>query len=300
MKRILITGSNGLLGQKLCDLYLSKSGYRVLATGVGICRYHNKNLDYQSMDISNHEETENTIASFKPDCVINTAAMTNVDACETNRQTCDILNVYAVKNLAQLSVKYHFHLIHLSTDFIFEGTHPLYTEDEEAKPLSYYGKSKLEGEKMVQEFATSYAILRTVLVYGVVHDMSRSNIVLWAINALKNEQHIKVVNDQFRTPTLAEDLAMGCLLAESKNAQGIYNISGKDYMRIDELVMRVSKFFNYEIASMELVSSETLNQPAKRPPITGLNIDKARRELGYEPHSFEEGLAMVQKQLDAV
>lgn len=299
MKRILITGSNGLLGQKLCDLYLSKNDYSVLATGVGICRYHNKNLDYQSMDISNHEETENTIAAFKPDCVINTAAMTNVDACETNRQTCDALNVEAVKNLAQLSVKYNFHLIHLSTDFIFEGTHPLYTEDEEAKPLSYYGKSKLQGEQMVQEFATSYAILRTVLVYGVVHDMSRSNIVLWAINALKNGQHIKVVNDQFRTPTLAEDLAQGCLLAESKNAQGIYNISGKDYMRIDELVMRVSKFFNYEIASMELVSSETLNQPAKRPPITGLNIDKARRELGYEPHSFEEGLAIVKAQLEA-
>lgn len=298
MKRILITGSNGLLGQKLSDLYLQMEDRQILATGAGPSRYKDASgLNYCTMDITDSTETEKVIADFKPDCVINTAAMTNVDACEFEKEKCDALNIIAVKNLAELSNKYNFHLVHISTDFIFEGTHPMYTEDEEAIPLSYYGNSKLMGEKMVIETAKSYAILRTVLVYGVVHDMSRSNIVLWAINALKNKKNIKVVNDQFRTPTLAEDLALGCYLAESKSAQGIYNIAGKDYLRIDELVLRVSKYFNYPVQTMELVSSDTLNQPAKRPPITGLNIEKAKNDLGYAPRSFEEGLEIVANQL---
>jgi dTDP-4-dehydrorhamnose reductase len=127
--------------------------------------------------------------------------------------------------------------------------------------------------------------------------MSRSNIVLWAKSALEKQQPMKVVDDQFRTPTLAEDLAMGCFLAEDQNAQGIYNISGKDFMSIFELVNRVAQFFKLEATGVERSSSSTLNQAAQRPPITGFIIDKAQKELGYAPHSFEEGLALVQSQL---
>jgi dTDP-4-dehydrorhamnose reductase len=104
---------------------------------------------------------------------------------------------------------------------------------------------------------------------------------------------MRVVGDQFRTPTLAEDLAMGCYLAAVQKAQGIFNIAGKDYMSIIELVRRVARFYGLSEASIEEVDSSTLNQPAKRPPITGLAIEKARRELGYEPRSFEEGLALM-------
>jgi dTDP-4-dehydrorhamnose reductase len=123
--------------------------------------------------------------------------------------------------------------------------------------------------------------------------MSRSNIVLWAYNTLKNGTPAKVVNDQYRTPTLAEDLAMGCFLAEQKQAQGIYNIAGPDYFSIHELMERVAQYFGFQLDNISLVSSETLNQPAKRPPITGLDIRKAVKELGYEPHSFSDGLGIV-------
>jgi dTDP-4-dehydrorhamnose reductase len=219
--------------------------------------------------------------------------MTQVDDCEFKRDECVALNVTAVEHLAQLSTKLGFHLVHVSTDFIFDGTKPMYTEEDEAHPLSYYGWSKLEGEKRVIEFANSYSILRTVLVYGQVSDMSRTNIVLWAHGTLKNQKSANVVTDQFRTPTLAEDLAMGCFLAAAQRAQGIFNIAGKDYMSVIELVERVASFYGYSMECINRVDSSTLNQPAKRPPITGLDISKAIAQLGYTPHSFEEGLALL-------
>ena len=223
--------------------------------------------------------------------------MTNVDACETEKEACDALNVESVKYLAEACKKVNAHFIHISTDFIFDGENGPYSEEAEALPLSYYGWSKLKGEDMVKTHADSWAILRTVLVYGVVHDMSRSNIVLWAKGALEKGQTINVVDDQFRTPTLAEDLAMGCFLAEDQKAQGIYNISGKDFMNIFELVNAIAHYYELDATLINRSSSNNLNQPAKRPPITGFKLDKAMRELNYQPHSFAEGLEIVKQQL---
>ena len=294
---VIITGSNGLLGQKLTDLYLKHPEIAFLATGKGPNRHPVKTgYIYEEADVTDHTGMRALLEKYKPSAVINSAAMTNVDACESDKGGCDAMNIDAVENLARLSAEMNFRLIHLSTDFIFDGTHPLYTEDEQPNPLSYYGRSKWEGEKKVMQFAKNWSILRTVLVYGVVADMSRSNIVLWAYNTLKNATPAKVVNDQYRTPTLAEDLAMGCFLAEQKQAQGIYNIAGPDYFGIHELMERVAQNFGFQLDNISLVSSETLNQPAKRPPITGLDITKAKQVLGYTPHNFSEGLAMVAKQ----
>jgi dTDP-4-dehydrorhamnose reductase len=300
-KTILITGSNGLLGQKLIDLYLTKDDKIVIGSGVGPCRHPAKDqFKYIELDISNEKQVSFVINEIKPDTVINTAAMTNVDACETDHEGCDKLNIAAVSYLVNACNSVHAHLIHISTDFIFDGTHGPLSENEIPKPLSYYGWSKYKGELEVVDKCKYYTILRTVLVYGVVSDMSRSNIVLWAKGALEKQQPMKVVNDQYRTPTLAEDLAMGCYLAETKFARGIFNISGKDFMGIDELVFRVADFFGFDKANITTTSSDVLNQAAKRPPITGFIIDKAREELGYEPHSFEEGLTLLKSQLSNI
>jgi len=288
---ILVTGSNGLLGQKLTDLYLHRPNVQLVATGVGPNRHPSKSgFIYEEMDITNTEQVFAIISKHSPTVVIHTAAMTQVDDCEFQKEACVKLNIDSVKYLAVLSVQFKFHLVHLSTDFIFDGTHPMYTEEDAAKPLSYYGWSKLEAEKMVIENAQNWSILRTILVYGQVADMSRSNIILWAYNTLKDAKNAKVVDDQFRTPTLAEDLAMGCILAAEKKVTGVFNIAGKDYVSIIDLVQKVSDMYGFSMENIETVSSSTLNQPAKRPPITGLDITKARNVLGYEPHSLEEGI----------
>ena len=300
MKKILITGSNGLLGQKLIDLYLKNNDVKLIATARGINRYPiDEGYEYAIMDITSFEQVQEVIKKYKPHCIINTAAMTNVDQCEEDMVGAENLNINAVSHLIDAANQVDAHFIQLSTDFIFDGKAGPYKEDDEPNPLSFYCKTKLEAEKIIRAKSNKWSIIRTILVYGIVHDMSRSNIVLWAKNALEKGQPLKIVDDQFRSPTLAEDLAIGCQLVEQKEAEGIYNISGKDQMSIVSLVERVADYFQLDKTSIERVSSSTLNQPAKRPPITGFNLEKSIKELGYNPHSFEEGIELLMRQLTA-
>jgi len=287
-----------LLGQKLTDLLLMDSNYLLIATGLGDNRHPNKSINYIQLDITDENNVQAVLQQHKPNFVINTAAMTNVDACETDKELCDKLNVDAVLYLSKSASAINAKLIHISTDFIFDGKSGPYKEDDKPNPLSYYGLSKLKGEEIVKAHAKEFAILRTVLVYGIVNDMSRSNIVLWAKQALAEGKSINVVDDQFRTPTLAEDLAMGCKLACDNNAIGIFNISGKDFMSIYELVERVAKFYGLSMETVTKSDSKNLNQPAARPPVTGFVLDKAMSILNYQPHSFEEGIAIMQRQLE--
>lgn len=310
MPKVLITGSNGLLGQKLvyqlCKLNLIGGGFEIIATSRGQNRLL-KQDDYQyaSMDITSAFEVANVLEKFQPDFVIHTAAMTNVDECELEPEKCYANNVEAVKNIVSALENlesqypgYHPHLIHLSTDFVFDGKAGPYKEDDLPSPVSVYGHSKLDAEKIVQQSKLKWCILRTIIVYGLVDNMSRSNLVLWAIGALKKGQPIKVVNDQFRSPTLAEDLADACILAMKNNALGIYNISGSGLYSIVELVQIIAREFNLDGNLIQPITSEGLNQPAKRPPKTGFILDKAIRDLGYKPKSFEEGLKDFKGQLE--
>lgn len=298
MKKVLITGSNGLLGQKLVGLYLNTKDVELIATSRGANRYPvQEGYTYASLDITNEDEVKEVIAAHAPHCIINTAAMTNVDACESDQAGCDALNVHAVQYLATASNAVNAHFVHLSTDFIFDGEDGPYREDDVPNPLSYYGHSKLKGEEIVKSTCKKWSIARTILVYGIVHDMSRSNIVLWAKGALEKGDPIRVVNDQFRSPTLAEDLATGCRLIENQEAEGIFNISGKDIMCITEIVERVADYFKLDKSIIEHINSETLNQAAKRPARTGFDLSKSNEVLGYDPHSFEEGIATLMRQI---
>ncbi len=298
MKKILVTGSNGLLGQKITDLALADETIALIATSRGENRHPVKQgYRYVDLDILDKQRLTETIAEYRPHTIINTAAMTNVDACEHDPEGCRKLNVEAVASLVELCETYDIHLIHLSTDFIFDGEDGPYAEDALPNPLSLYGQSKWDAEKIIQQSTCKWTILRTILVYGVVADMSRSNIVLWAKGALEKEQPLNVVNDQWRTPTLAEDLAQACILAATKEAEGIFHISGKDLFAIHELVAAVADFWNLDGSLIREVSSSTLSQAAPRPARTGFVLDKARNVLGYEPHRFREGLALVDKQL---
>lgn len=309
MKKFLITGSNGLLGQKLVHALLKRKDVQVIATSYGPNRLlKTDGYIYESLDITQKSEVETVFKKFLPDVVINTAAMTNVDACELKREECWQLNVTAVQNIVDVIEQMgkqangiSAHLIHLSTDFIFDGEKgSQYTETDVPNPLSYYALSKFESEKVLEKSNIKWAIARTIIVYGIVDNMSRSNIVLWAKDALTKGQKINVVDDQFRSPTLAEDLADGCILIADKDATGIYHLSGKETMSILELVYKVADFWKLERSLITPSKSNTLNQAAKRPPFTGFVIDKAKRDLGYNPHSFMAGLEMLDKQLNAV
>jgi len=301
MKTILITGSNGLLGQKIINALLKRNDVKIIATSVGENRLLNKKgYVYQSLDITDKTQVENIIKSVHPDVIINTAAMTNVDLCETKREECWAINVNAVQYMVDAIRDYspNTHFIHLSTDFIFDGMKGSeYVETDAANPLSYYALSKYESEKIVQKSTIKWSIARTIIIYGIADNMSRSNLVLWAKDALTKGQKINVIDDQFRSPTLAEDLADGCILIADKGAEGIFHLSGPTTYSIADLVCQVADFWKLDKSTIVIIKSDTLNQAAKRPPYTGFVIDKAIKVLGYHPHTFIEGLKVLDEQL---
>jgi len=298
--KILITGSNGLLGQKLVAALRHDPEVQLVATSRGADRTPDPlGPRYRSLDITLAAQVDALFQEERPAVVIHTAAMTNVDACELDPAACRLQNVTATEHLVNAAKRIGAHFIHLSTDFIFDGRNGPYREEDEAAPLSTYGRSKLDSERVVMNAGlTKWAIARTIIVYGVAEGLSRSNVVLWAKSALEKGQPINVVDDQWRMPTLAEDLADGCIRIAKRGANGIFHLSGPDGMSILELVQRVGAFFQLGTSVITAVKSDTLGQPAKRPPVTGFVLDKARRELGYAPRSFEEGLAVLKDQLN--
>ncbi|MBD2751799.1 SDR family oxidoreductase [Spirosoma validum] len=297
-KRILITGANGLLGQKLVDLLAQKSEVELIATARGDNRLpYSDGYTYRSMDITDRQQVLDVIGEARPDVVIHGAAMTDVDKCETQKDACWDQNVHAVEYIVEACRSTDAFLAHVSTDFIFDGSAGPYDETAEANPISFYGWSKQAGESVVKHSGLRWAIARTVLVYGIAHDMSRSNIILWVKKSLEDGKNIKVVTDQWRSPTLAEDLAMGCYLIADKEAEGIFNISGKEVLTPYDMAIKTADYFGLDKSLIAQADASTFTQVARRPPRTGFTLDKSRMVLGYDPHSFEEGIAVLASQL---
>jgi dTDP-4-dehydrorhamnose reductase len=294
--KILLTGSNGLLGQKLVGLLHQHPEVALVATARGSNRLADlyPKVPFVPLDVTDAAQVRQVLAQERPTHVIHTAAMTQVDDCELNQQACWTQNVTAVEYLAATCADLGIHLTHLSTDFIFNGKEGPLDEEAAPDPISHYGASKLAAERAVQATpGLRWAIARTVLVYGTVHGGGRSNIVLWVRDSLRKGQKIKVVTDQWRTPTLAEDLAEGCWLLARHSAQGIYHISGYELLTPFEMAEQVADFFGLDRTLLERVDSSTFTQPGRRPARTGFLIEKAERELGFQPRSFTEGIALL-------
>ena len=298
-KRILITGANGLLGQKLVHLLRQQSNVELIATARGGNRLPvSEGYTYRSMDITNRQQVLEVIADVQPSVVIHGAAMTDVDKCEVQKDACWAQNVHAVEYIVEACRATNAFLVHVSTDFIFDGVDGPYDETAEANPISFYGWSKQAGESIVKHSDLRWAIARTVLVYGVAHDMSRSNIILWVKSSLENGKNIKVVTDQWLSPTLAEDLAMGCYLIADQEAEGIYNISGKEVLTPYDMAIKTADYFGLDKSLIAQADASTFTQVARRPPRTGFILDKSRAVLGYDPHTFEEGISVLASQLN--
>ncbi|MBN7811344.1 SDR family oxidoreductase [Algoriphagus sp. H41] len=295
--KILVTGANGLLGQKLVAQLVERGGFEVVATGRGPSRLTGTGFSYQSMDITDPAEVERVIGQLLPDTIIHSAAMTNVDQCELHQEDCVEINIKATGYLVKAAERVNAHLVFVSTDFVFSGNEGPYDEEDEAEPANFYGQTKLAAEELVKSAKTSWAIARTVLVYGIANDLSRSNIILWVKGSLEAGKTIQVVDDQWRTPTLAEDLALGCILIAEQKATGIYHVSGADFLTPYEMAIQTAEYFGLNKELIKRTDSASFIQPAKRPLKTGFIIDKARKQLGYEPKTFRTGIGILAKQI---
>lgn len=298
MKKILLTGSNGLVGQNILKKLIAADQYNLLATSYSSNKYPDlQGYQFRSVDITDRKSILNLEHQFRPSVIIHCGAMTQVDPCEENQALAEQVNLEGTRNLADLASACQSHFIYLSTDFVFSGEDGPYTEEDQPAPANFYGQTKLEAENYTRCLEIPWTIVRTILVYGVTPSMSRSNLVLWVKSSLESNKVIHVVDDQFRMPTLVNDLADGILSIVERNATGVYHLSGPDMHSIFELAKMTAHFFNLDENLIRPISSAELNQPGKRPPSTGFDLRKARENLGYQPKKFEEGLSLVQNLL---
>jgi len=289
--KILITGANGFLGYYLTEQLLEKK-FSVIATGKGECRLpftHDKNFQYLSMDFTDPFSIHDVFENIKPDVVIHAGAMSKPDECEANQMLAYLVNVEGTVQLLINAADIKSFFIYLSTDFVFDGERGMYREDDIPAPVNYYGRTKLEAEEAVKEYEFDWAIVRTVLVYGKNHS-GHNNILKIVKEKLEKGEEYNVVDDQLRTPTYVEDLAKGIVSIVEKKATGIFHLSGKDILTPYQMAIKTSEILQLDNSVLKKVTASSFNQPARRPLKTGFVIDKARKELGYEPLSFDEGL----------
>ncbi len=294
--KILLTGANGMLGSAITE-QLSKTNHTLLATGKGELRHNhlifNEKSNYASLDITDQVRAKHLFDSFKPDAIIHSAAMTQVDDCELNKDQCYSINTASTMSLISLAkeVNAAFHFI--STDFVFSGDDGPYVESDQIGPVNYYGETKELAEQYLIQSGLSWSIIRTVLLYGKTDQIKRSNFIYWVRDSLVESKPIKVVNDQIRTPTYIPDLAKGIIKAVEGQAKGIYHISGDEIMTPYQMAIEVARFLKLDEQLITPVDATTFTQPGKRPQRTGFYIKKAIDELGYAPTAFKTALAEI-------
>ena len=290
--KILITGANGLLGQHLVKLLLDTTDHEIIATSKREPRLilQNSRLHYYSLDITDGMAVDLLLEKLQPDTIIHCAALTQVDECEQQPIKAWEINVTATRFIVDAAKKINAFVIFVSTDFVFDGLSGPYKEEDTVNPVSYYGSTKVAAEKAVTESGPPYAIARTCLLYGNILFGTRSNVISWVKENLEQGKTIKVVSDQWRTPTYVEDLAKGILLIAEKKAVGLFHISGKDFLSPYDMAMATADYLHLDKSLIEKVDASVFTQPAKRPATTGFVIDKAKEVLNYSPLSFTEGL----------
>jgi len=287
---ILITGANGFLGHYFVQQFLL-SGYKIVATGKGESRLlqRNENLVYASMDFTDPFAVHDSFERFQPDVVVHAGAMANVDECENNQWQAHVTNVEGTLHLLSNAEEHKSHFIFISTDFVFDGESGAYDEESQTNPVNFYGKTKRDAEDAVREHAFDWTIVRTVFVYGK-NPFGRDNILTTVKKNLSNRETYSAVDDIIRTPTYVEDLAKGIAAIVERKKTGIYHLSGKDILTPYQMACKTAEHLKLDISLIKKQNAADLHSAARRPVETVLIIDKAKRELDYDPISFEEGL----------
>ncbi len=288
---ILIIGANGFTGRRILDDFVAREIYNVTGSSLHDDILPGKDYRFIRTDIRNEAEVQALFKEVCPDVVINTSALSVPDFCETHHDEARATNVMAVEHLAHACERNGSRFIHLSTDFVFDGrSERLYTEEDLPNPVNYYGVTKYEGEQRVMEFCSNYAIVRVVVVYGKALPGQHGNIVQLVANRLRNGETIRVVSDQWRTPTFVGDISKGVEQLIHHPHNGIFHMCGSDCVSIADIAYRVADILGLDRSLIQPVTTEEMQEATPRPRFSGLDISKAKREIGYRPCSLDEGI----------
>jgi dTDP-4-dehydrorhamnose reductase len=288
---ITIVGAGSTTAASLIPILLQETDVPLHLVSSRPLSYDGSRITQSTIDVRDKNVLKETIMKSQPEVIVNLAAMTNVDKCETDKQTCWDVNVTLVENLARLARIVDARMVHVSTDYVFDGQKGPYAESAVPHPVSYYGKSKLAGENACIVGSMQAAVVRTNVVYGPY--VERPDFVRWVLDALDSRTPIRVVNDQYSNPTYVDDISESILRIIQKKRTGIYHVGGADYCSRYEFALRIAEFFRADASNITPVTTAELKQPARRPLRGGLISLKAETDLGMKMRGIESGLSTI-------
>lgn len=295
-RRIFIVGANGMLGQRTIEFYSSDKNVQLFACSIEKKPLFN-NVDYLCCNITERDKIKQAVYNFMPDVIINAAAYTNVNLSETEREIAWKINVKGVEHLAESARVIDAHIIHISSDYIFDGKNGPYSENDKPNPLGYYGRTKLASENVLKISGALYTILRTNVLYGVALK-SKADFVEWLVDTVRSGKPVRIVDDQVSNPTFIDDLVQAISKVIEFRKYGVYNIGGREFLSRYEFTEIIADYFNLNKSLITPIKTKELNQAARRPLKSGLITLKAEAELGYKPVTIRESFAIIKKILE--
>jgi dTDP-4-dehydrorhamnose reductase len=290
--KILITGASGLLGSKLAELAISL-GYDVYSC-------YNQHMPEDGvpikLDVADWEMVKAVLERVMPDVIIHSAAVTNVDLCERNRELAFKVNVVGTRNLVEFAGGSYF--IYISTDYVFDGEKGLYKEGDIPNPINYYGYTKFEAEKLVINSGLDYLIVRPSVIYGSRPASGKTNFALWLIDMLSKGNEVRLLTDQYVSPTLNTNLASMILEAIRKGLTGVFHMSGGERISRFDFGIKLAEVFGFNPELIKKANMSQMNWIAKRPRDSSLDVSKACGVLKNKPLKVYESLKILKRELE--
>ena len=288
--KLLVTGASGLLGHKVAQLALER-GHEVYS----IYKGHPPNFGTPiKLDLTNQSKLSKVIVKLKPEAIIHSAAYSNVEDCETNRDLAWKINAEATKHVATASANINSHITYVSTDYVFDGEKGLYTEEDKTNPISYYGYTKLKGEEFIKEHATKWCIARPSVLYGWLNH--KQHFATWLINSLNQKKEVKVLKDQYISPTLNTNLAEMLLEISERKITRIVHTAGDTRVSRHEYALKLAEVFNLNMNLIKPAKMDEIPWKARRPRDSSLNVNKANALLNSKPLKLNHALEMMKKE----
>jgi dTDP-4-dehydrorhamnose reductase len=291
--KLLVTGASGLLGTRICQL-ATKQNYEVYSA-------HSQHLPQFGipikLDITDGAALRQVFDKTKPDAVVHSAALSDVDKCEKEKDLAWKINAESTSNIAQLCHKHNCFLVYISTDYVFNGEKGNYKETERTAPINHYGLTKLKGEEEVQKSGAEYCIARTSVIYGSNPAAGKINFALWLLEKLRKKEEAKTVIDQWNSPTFNTNLAEMILEILERRITGTFHLAGATRLNRYELAQNIAETFNLDKSFLRPTSSKEMQWLAKRPRDSSLNVDKAKRTLKNKPLQISEALSRLKMEM---
>jgi len=287
--RVLVTGGSGLLGVKIAEVG-KKYGHQII---LGFNSHPVDQVESLKLDVTNVSEASRAFIQVKPDAVIHAAALTDVDRCEREQGLAYKINVDGTRNIVNFSNKFESSLVLISTDYVFSGEKGNYSENDETSPINFYGHSKRDAEKEVISYSRDWCVVRPSVIFGSTPAAGKVNFVLWLLNKLKNGEQVRIVTDQWVSPTLNTNLAEMIFNMIGNKQSGVFHLSGASQISRYDFALEIAEKFNLEKSLIKPVTSKEMNWVAKRPINSSLNVEKAERILHVKPLKICEALSLL-------